>query len=979
VLKALEGSIIFPILIAVSMAITLLSFVMSVVTTKSQWIKVQELIAFLLKCALYALGTADLRERVLVNNAISSDTNGIFIVFEGYLLALLHQLFLGQLTRLMPKLSFDIGALILRCLIFSPNIYQGSSTIAPLLIQIPFDFAIIYNHFRKEVDDRNQFLQIYRQKEDGKRFKSLIMNSLPESMIVVDSQMKTELFVNEAYKKYFRSSNQAKKAPKHSFSLDCQKIQILKDSVIPTANLPEEFENYLKTTGDITFFEFLRKGVEYRIFQEEPFLLQGIWSLPESKRTPLGRKIFDIKILGLSWEEFSFGIMISDITHRESIIALKAADKNKDKVLASISHELKTPLHIINGMISEIKKKETNPQIMEYANMCETNSNLLLHYINSIIDLQELKKSKFKLRIKKIDIKSFMNEIKGLFQAQCKIKELQLTVEIDQLLPKFIHTDRERLIQIFAHLMSNAVKFTTVGSIALKAIKVPKKEMILFSITDTGKGMDYKDMERLFSAYGRLDSSSVSIRGAGLGLTLSNGLAKVLKGINNERKVINVESVKGKGSEFSFSLPLNLDEDIKADRNQQFYYRQISEKAAEEEQDEINIIYNATTENRTTEADLKGERAEHMASEDDEEYFQELEDLNEAMGEHFVDSNLKAFLSQHGLTLREKILRYKTVTKDNFIVESMKSTGTFSHIEFKKTSVHENSPKSSALKLSPFKESFYHSSSAKFLGFKSNETSPKLPLHPFQKAKTAFQNDGGVPFFKIESATSSTIELRKIRNREYSDGSETCRDLILATENDSTSPRKELPTPREIHQSPSFGTNKSLENEIKLISSSNRLPMMGSREEHSLVPTKAKRVLVVDDNPFNLFVASKFLEDEAFDVLTAISGEKALQRFEESCQENREFDLILMDLQMPIMDGFETTQRLLKMMKDKGLKEIPIVPLTANTDSDSADRCKEVGMKGFLKKPLEKTETLKDLNRIMGISQNRNINKHNTL
>ena len=923
---------------------------MSFTLKNKKFVKYQVFLDFLLKAATYALGTADLRERVLLNNQYTTETNGIFIFFEGYLLALLHQLFLNHLNTMSPKLIFDIGAIILRCFIFIPNIFSGQSLVAPILIQIPFDLAILYSHYRKEVDDRKQFLQIYKQKEDGKRFKSLIMNSLPESMIVVDSEVKSELFVNEAYKKVFRNPYEAKKSGKAGFAHELQRIQILKDSITPTSNLPDEMDKYLATESEVSFFDFLRKGMECRIFEENAFILQGHWSLPESQRSPLGRRVFDIKILGLNWEEFSFGIMISDITHRESIIALKAADKNKDKVLASISHELKTPLNSIIAMVSLIKEKSIS-RISEYVNMCETSSNLLLHYINSIIDLQELKKSRFKLCVKKIEVKDFFDEVKNLFKIQCEKQKLSLNCEIDELLPRHMYTDRERLIQIFVHLMSNAVKFTRRGSITMKAVRVPKKNMILFSVEDTGKGMNKAEVERLFSSYGRLNSSSVSIRGAGLGLTLSNGLAKVLKGINNDNKVINVESIEEKGSRFSFSLPFNLNDEIKADKNHQFYYRQdIPERPLEEELDEINIIYHATNEDHPTEHDLRN-RENYFADSrpnddmvpDEDDDKGELEELRETMGEYFVDSNLQAFLSQHGLTVKEKIIRYKTKQPDNFslMMESMKSMRTFSNIEFKKTTVNDSSPKSSGVRInshSPLKESLYHSSSSRFLPvpIKSLENSP-FPLQLFKKIRTDPMTDGN--FFKVESASSSTSDFKKKHQREYSEGSETCRDLMLGTENDLISPRRDLPTPREVNQAPSFGTLKTF--------------------EHS------RRVLVVDDNTFNLMVVKNLLKDEGFKIETAIDGQDALEKFEEAMKEKIGFDLILMDLQMPIMDGFEASRRLIQMMRVKGIKETPIIPLTANCDAESADRCKKIGMKGFITKPLTKERILRDINKII--------------
>ncbi len=125
--------------------------------------------------------------------------------------------------------------------------------------------------------------------------------------------------------------------------------------------------------------------------------------------------------------------------------------------------------------------------------------------------------------------------------------------------------------------------------------------------------------------------------------------------------------------------------------------------------------------------------------------------------------------------------------------------------------------------------------------------------------------------------------------------------------------------------------------------------------------------MVVDDNLFNIMVARHFLEGRNFGVKTALHGEEAIQVIQEHIKMGLQpFEIILMDCQMPIMDGFECTRRLIKMMRSQELPKIPIYALTANDTEDDKKKCLACGMDGVISKPLKE----EDLTRFLGKDEN---------
>ncbi len=226
------------------------------------------------------------------------------------------------------------------------------------------------------------------------------------------------------------------------------------------------------------------------------------------------------------------------------------ATRAKSEFLANMSHELRTPLNSIIGFTGIIKGKLAGPINQEQAKqlgMVYKSAQHLLSLINDILDLSKVEAGKTEVTKEDFDLAALINELQGLLQPQLKTKGLVLEVDI-KCAAEVIHTDRGKLRQVLINLLSNAVKFTDSGVIGLR-VRQEKKE-IIFTISDSGIGIDQNQLEHIFDAFHQVEGSDTRLYpGTGLGLAISKHFIDLLGG------KIGVESQLGKGSTFIIQLP----------------------------------------------------------------------------------------------------------------------------------------------------------------------------------------------------------------------------------------------------------------------------------------------------------------------------------------------------------------------------------------------------------------------------------------
>ena len=235
-------------------------------------------------------------------------------------------------------------------------------------------------------------------------------------------------------------------------------------------------------------------------------------------------------------------------------IRLQEVDRLKSVFLASMSHELRTPLNSIigfTGIILQGMAGEVNEEQRKQLTMVRNSASHLLSLINDVLDVSKIEAGKVELSLQEFSLDDVVGEVVETFSPEVNQKGLELLAQVPEGLTLF--SDRRHIKQVLMNLVSNAVKFTNQGSVKIAA-RVLGDDNLEIHVIDTGVGIKKEDMDKLFVPFQQIDMSlTKSHEGTGLGLHLTKKLAAVLGGD------ISANSEYGRGSEFTFTLPLRYE------------------------------------------------------------------------------------------------------------------------------------------------------------------------------------------------------------------------------------------------------------------------------------------------------------------------------------------------------------------------------------------------------------------------------------
>lgn len=670
-------------------------------------------------------------------------------------------------------------------------------------------------------------------------------------------------------------------------------------------------------------------------------------------------------------------------------IELERISQYKSQFLANMSHELRTPLNstmILAQLLSDNKERNLTPKQIEFSKQILKSGQDLLALINDILDLSKVESGMLELNVTTFPLADLVHTLQTSFQILADSKGIELEV-INSAKPKMIKSDRMRLQQVLGNLISNAIKFTLKGKVSLEIKDHPNHpDRVLFLVKDTGIGIAKEKQKIIFEPFKQADeSTSRQFGGTGLGLSISKQLSDLLEAR------INLESQVNQGSTFTLDLPINL-EILYSNNSREPLAPLIplsqSPIRSSINQDSSTPIENTDHESRPPfledDRDSTTNRAKILVVEDDLTFANILRDHIRERGFDCLVTNR----AQEGLTLANSHKPLAVILDINlpdysglYVLEQMKANLTTRHIPVHIFSVEDLS--SHALKLgaakfhlkpvttSQLKDFISHlkidspqskklllieDDKNQALALKELLSTPQLEIqiaHTGKEAKEIICSGAFLDciILDLKLPDISGIDLLRTLNDEgvLQNGPpviiHTGADLTRAEENELS----------KFTRSIVIKGNSSQERLLDEVSiflhqsvdqiPEHRLKILEKMSARSSI-LRGQKILLVDDDLRNVFALTAALEQKGAEVEMAQNGEEALQKL----KKHSNYNIVLMDIMMPVMDGYEAIG---KIRKDLKMNHLPIIALTAKAMKNDRELCIKSGANDYLSKPID--------------------------
>jgi len=677
----------------------------------------------------------------------------------------------------------------------------------------------------------------------------------------------------------------------------------------------------------------------------------------------------------------------------EKATELALTSKYKSEFLANMSHELRTPLNsilILGQQLGDNPDGNLTDKQVEFARTIHGAGTDLMNLISDILDLSKIESGTVSVEAEEIFFTNLIDTVSRPFRHEAERRHLSFNAELDEHLGRTIVTDSKRVQQVLKNLLSNAFKFTSSGGVRLRVLPAiggwssdhptlsKSPSVVAFEVADTGIGISPEKQRIIFEAFQQADAStSRKYGGTGLGLAISRELATLLGG------EIQLRSTPGKGSTFTLYLPLRYGgasvlavphAPASSSVAEPVLYHRMHERPVEQVLDDRD--------------DLKPGDMVLLVVEDDPHYARVLKDLAH-------DSSFKVLVASTGadaLALANDF-HPTAVSLDVFLPDML---GWTVLSQLKQNPATRHIP----VQIVTLEEDRQHGLSRGAFSFLTKPASPQnlqesiARIREFSKRRRkrllVVEDNPAERFSITELLAHSDIDILTADNGAEAlailegEGSDcVVLDLRLPDMN-GFDVLERMRTQERLADIPVIvftGRELSAEEDARLHALARSVVVKGVESPERLLdetalflhrvvadlPAEKRRllerlhtsdedlvdrtVLLVDDDARNIFALSSVLERRGMRVLTATTGKEAIGIL----QAGADVTIVLMDIMMPEMDGYQTMQ---EIRKNATLRRLPIIALTAKAMKGDREKCIAAGASDYLAKPVNTEQLL---------------------
>jgi HAMP domain-containing protein/signal transduction histidine kinase/DNA-binding response OmpR family regulator len=660
---------------------------------------------------------------------------------------------------------------------------------------------------------------------------------------------------------------------------------------------------------------------------------------------------------------------------------LEDANRYKSEFLANMSHELRTPLNsmlLLSSSLSKVKAIEPSKLNKQAATIYDAGSSLL-NLINDILDLSKIEAKLMTLNIEKINIGSLLDDLKALFMPQSDEKNIELESNIDASALSNFSSDKTKITQVLRNFISNAIKFTANdGRISINVTSNTEEDKslrpIAISVVDNGIGIEEDKIDLIFEAFKQADGgTSRQYGGTGLGLSISKELSGLLGGR------IAVKSGIDKGSTFCIYLPLKIDTDS------------IDERLVEHIQYEKTHSNVIPIESRISIVDDKENLNKQdiviLVVEDDAAFANIIvEEVNKLGHKAIVacDGSVAISMAREYQPTAIILDILLPIINGMEVLRSLKSNINTRHIPVKILSCTDSqnfAKKLGAIALitKPIQEGELDKLITSLVAFVKDKQKHILIIEEDKEQAKYLEALLTDKYISVKTVGTDNQGLKEILSHKYD-----CAIMGLGLPDKNRFKLLELIEEQNINLPIVVYTARNLTDAelvkirkrsdamiLKIATSNVRLieevslflhtakdslneekQQLLSQAMNTDLALEGKKVLMVDDDIRNIYALSSVLEGKGLDITSAQNGKEALALLNNT---QNEFDIVLMDIMMPVMDGYEAMK---EIRKDNRIKNIPIIALTAKAQAEDKKLCLDAGANDYMAKPIDHEQLL---------------------